>query len=135
MKLLLRNIDVQHQRVFAAGGGVAARIHEAIQMGDPEQLYTVLAEVYKELIQIILIGDSRSILVWSDGVGTFAGPSSHLPILTYGYVGAGPKNFDRFARCADFNMPSAASLIGSLILAPDGRQVAEDVRIESYLQA
>ncbi len=134
MKLLLEHIDVQHQRVFSGGANVASRIHEAIQQGDSEKLYTALAEVYKELVQIILIEDSRSILVWSEGIGTLAGSSSHLPILTYGYVGAGPKNFDRFVRSAGFNMPSASSLNGPLILAPDGRQVAEEVCIESYLR-
>jgi len=122
MKILLKDIDVEHRCVLSSGANVAARIHEALGEGNSANLYTALAQIYKKLVQIILIEDSKSILVWSEGIGTLAGPASHLPILTYGYVGAGPKNFDRFARCAGFKMPSASTLNGPLILAPDGRQ-------------
>lgn len=134
MKRPLVHIGVQHQRVFPGGANVASRIHEAIEQGYSEKLYTALANIYKELVQIILIEDSRSIVVWSEGIGTLADLSSHLPILTYGYVAPGPKNFDRFARCSGFNMPSASSLNGPLALAPDRRQFCEEVCIESYLE-
>jgi len=111
MSSKLIKIDARWRSVFS-GASTREKFFEAIDNHDSIKLSNVLTEVYGQLNEVITLPDHRGILVFVDGVGIYFESDMGL---TYGYHGAGPRQFNTFLlECGFHNHDAMKFKVGRL---------------------